>query len=74
MINAAAEVNPLMTGCDKKFTRNPARNTPMKSCNTPTMSARTMAAAMKASLPGSAIAPTPETTSNDTIATGPTAS
>ncbi len=30
MINAAADVKPLMTGCDKKLTKKPNLKTPNK--------------------------------------------
>ena len=39
MINAAALVNPLMTGLDKKFTMNPSCSMPMASCRSPIIKA-----------------------------------
>ena len=59
MMSAAADVKPLSTGWDRKFTRNPIRNRPMASCTTPTPSDARMASSMNRSEPVSARAPTP---------------
>ena len=46
IISAAAEVNPLMTGVDKKLTKNPILNIPSTNCRQPTNNANTIAMAI----------------------------
>jgi hypothetical protein len=71
---AAADVKPLITAWDRKFTTKPARSTPSTSCTTPVISASTAASTMYSPVPGSASADTPLSVSSATMATGPTAS
>ena len=46
MIKAAALVKPLMTGRERKLTKNPSLNTPMPNCKAPIMKASNKASAM----------------------------
>ena len=74
MMSAAADVNPESTGWLRKLVRKPILSTPMESCRTPTISARrTERLKYRAGSPP-ARGDTAAATSNDTIATGPTAS
>ena len=54
MINAAALVKPMITGCERKFTTSPRRKNPMASRRMPTISASMMERVMKSSLPTAA--------------------
>jgi len=73
MITAAAEVNPLITGLERKFTRNPIRKSPSSSCMVPTMKVSRIARAMYSSTPLTANTPRPAATKRESIATGPMA-
>ena len=46
MMSAAALVNPLMTGLERKFTKNPKRSSPMTHCSIPIIKASNNASAM----------------------------
>ena len=46
MIKAAALVKPLMTGRERKLTKNPSLNMPMPNCKAPIMKASNKASAM----------------------------
>ena len=43
MMMAAALVNPMITGCDRKFTTTPRRSSPRLSWNRPTINDRATA-------------------------------
>ena len=73
MMMAAAEVKPLMTGCDRKLTKKPSRNNPMPNCSKPTNKAVVIAYNKYSSGEAGFSAPIPAAVSKDTIATGPTA-
>jgi len=68
---AAAEVNPLMTAWDKKFTINPARKSPRQNWITPTIKERSNTRLTYFSEPGGARGETPAKTRRDIMATGP---
>ena len=74
MMIAAAFVKPTITGCDRKLTTAPRRNTPSASCITPTISVSRMASATKDSEPGAANCASVALVSSETMATGPVAS
>jgi len=74
MMIAAAAVKPTNTECDKKLTKKPSRPTPRTMWIAPTISARRAAAEIYPALPSSISGAKAEAVSNDTIATGPTAS
>ena len=70
---AAAEVNPLMTGLDRNWTKNPMRNMPMAHCVRPIMTESSSANSMYRSVPAKASPPSPAATNRLSMATGPTA-
>ena len=71
---AAALVKPTMTGCERKLTIAPRRNTPNVSCIAPTMNASATASMMYCSAPGAANCTRVEPVRIETMATGPVAS
>src|SRR5690606_16116362 len=72
MIKAAAEVNPAITGCDKKLIRNPSRKKPSNIWMIPAINAVAIASTTNSFVQGSANLLTPDNTSSGTSATGPT--
>ena len=69
-----AEMNPLMTGCDSRFARNPSRSKPSTTSITPESAASVIAASQYSAVPGAATAPAALAVISETTATGPTAS
>ena len=69
-----AVINPAITGCDRKFAKNPRRSTPISVSMTPEIKARVMAAAAYSAGLCSPRLPTAAAVISDTTATGPTAS
>ena len=72
IIIAAADVNPLITGLDKKDTINPIRNIPISNCIAPIRNAKRMAIIIYWEISIIERAPKPVATNNESIATGPT--
>ena len=72
IIIAAPEVKPASTGCDKKFTKNPALIIDRPNCNRPAINDTKMASCIYSGDIGSANVHNPVATRIDTIATGPT--
>ena len=71
MINAAALVNPTITGLDKRLTIAPSRNNPSPNRSTPTKKASIMESSMKWSVPGVASGRMAAADMSDSMATGP---
>lgn len=74
IINAASEVNPLITGFDKKSTRDPNLKMPNSACKTPIIKARRITNSIKYSELISAKVTTYDATIRASMATGQTAS
>ena len=72
IMNAAADVNPLIMGRDKKFTTNPALRKPSNNWMLPIINARPIANSRYLSEPIAAMALKPTATRSESIATGPT--
>ena len=70
---AAALVNPLMTGLDRKWTKKPIRSMPMPHCMRPIMTESSSANSMYRSVSAKASPPSPAATNKLSMATGPTA-
>ena len=70
----AAVMNPAITGCDRKFARNPSRSTPITSSISPDRIASRIAAPRYSGVPRAATSPTAAAVISDATATGPTAS
>jgi hypothetical protein len=73
MMSAAAAVNPITTGLDRKFTTKPARKKPSPAWTAPTIRPRAAARTTYCSVPNAAMAPTLAATKIESMATGPTA-
>ena len=69
-----AVMNPAITGCDRKFARNPSRNNPITSSINPERKASVIAAMMYSGVPCAASFPAAAAVISETTATGPTAS
>ena len=76
MTTAAADVNPLSTGCGRNLAMNSSLNSPMPACMMPTRNASVDASRWyrTGSSSGSWIGERPAVVRSATMATGPTAS
>ena len=72
IVSAAAAVNPLMTGVDRKLTRAPSRARPASTWSAPTSTARAPASARYVDASPSARGATAAAVSSESMATGPT--
>ena len=68
-----AVINPDITGCDKKFAKNPNLKKPKIIKKIPDMNAKVIAAIMYSEDPGRANFPIEAAVKRETTATGPTA-
>ena len=73
IIIAAAEVNPDITGFERKLTKNPILKNPSIICIEPIKKAKNIAMDIYSSIPERFKAANPEATRRESIATGPTA-